>query len=166
MINNELMPNQILTGEHSYAMALDCVIGKANNDLYIFDQDFRKGDYASLKRYEIIHTFLQKGEHVKLTIILQNTRFIMANCSRLMDLLRIYGHKMTVYQTNDFAKVAKDCFVIADKLYFCRRFHIDQARFKYCNNGDDAETVSSLIMRFNELLGETNEILTATRLGL
>ena len=166
MVNNELLPNQILLGENNYAMALNYVIAKANNDLCIFDQDFRKGDYASLQRYELLHTFLQKGEHVKLTIILQNTQFFITNCPRLMDLLRIYGHKINVYQANNFAKIAKDCFVIADNIHYCRRFHIDQSRFKYCIEGEDVETVSSLIMRFNELLGETHEKLSTTRLGL
>lgn len=166
MENAEFLSNQILTGEHNYAMALDYVIAKASNELTIFDQDFRKGGYTSLKRYELIHTFLQKSEHVKLTIILQNTQFFSGNCPRLVDLLRSYGHKMTVYETNDFAKIAKDCFVIADKLHYCRRFHIDQARFKFASQGDDAETVSGLLMRFDELLNETNDVLATTKLGL
>ncbi|PPD18032.1 MAG: hypothetical protein CTY27_02625, partial [Methylotenera sp.] len=83
---------------------------------------------------------------------------------RLMDLLRIYGHKMTVYETNDFAKIAKDCFVIADKQHYCRRFHIEQARFKYALH--DSDTSTSLLLRFDELLAETTEAISVTKLGL
>ena len=161
---DEILPNTILTGEHNYAFALDLVIAQATNDLYIFDQDFCKGNYASLKRYELMHAFLQNSEQSKLTIILQDTQFFMANCPRLKDLLRIYGHKITIYQTNDFAKIAKDCFVIADNRHYCRRFHIDQARFKYAL--DDAETCASLLLRYDELLAETTEAVSVTKLGL
>ena len=71
---------------------------------------------------------------------------------------------MTVFETNDNAKVAKDCFVIADKTHYLRRFHIDQARFKYAF--DDEEECASLTMRFNELLDETAEAVSVTKLGL
>lgn len=160
----ELIPNALLIGESDYAQALNTVIAEASQHLCIFDQSFEKGDYASIKRYDLMHAFLQKGEQVKLTIILQNMHFFSANCPRLMDLLRIYGHKMTVYETNDFAKMAKDCFVIADKQHFCRRFHIDQARFKFALN--DIETCSSLLLRFDELLAETTQTISVTKLGL
>ena len=164
MTHAELLPNTVLMGERDYAQALDLVIAQANYELCIFDQDFGKGDYASLKRYDLIRAFLQKGEYVKLTVVLQNASFFIANCPRLMDLLRIYGHKMTVYETNDFAKIAKDCFVIADKQHYCRRFHIDQARFKYALN--DSDTSTSLLLRFDELLAETIETVSVTKLGL
>ena len=71
---------------------------------------------------------------------------------------------MTVYETNDTAKVAKDCFVIADKRHYLRRFHIDQARFKYAF--DDETEAANLLMRFSELLDETTESVSATKLGL
>lgn len=164
MDETTIKPDTVLIGERDYAQAIDSVIAEATCDLCIFDQDFSKGNYASLKRYDLIHAFLQKSEQVKLTIILQNTPFFIANCPRLMDLLRIYGHKMTVYETNDFAKIAKDCFVIADKQHYCRRFHIDQARFKYALN--DSDTSNSLLLRFDELLAETTEAVSVTKLGL
>ena len=157
-------PNAVLMGERDYAQALAIVIAQANSELCIFDQDFEKGDYASIKRYDLLQAFLQKGEQVKLTIFLQNSHFFSANCPRLIKLLQIYGHKMTVYETNDFAKIAKDCFVIADKQHYCRRFHIDQARFKYALN--DVETSTSLLLRFEELLAETTEAISVTKLGL
>ena len=71
---------------------------------------------------------------------------------------------MVVYETNDTAKVAKDCFVIADKQHYVRRFHIDQARFKYALN--EVEECANLGMRFDELLDETTEAVSATKLGL
>jgi hypothetical protein len=164
MSETELDPNTIILGERNYEAALDIVIAHAESELLIFDQDFERGDYASLKRFELLFAFLSKDNLSKLTIILQNTEHFIQHCPRLFELLRNYGHKMVVYETNDAAKVAKDCFVIADKQHYVRRFHIDQARFKYALN--DVEECANLSMRFEELLDETAEIVSTTKLGL
>ena len=164
MDKTELTPNTIILGERNYEAALDTVIAHAENELLIFDQDFERGDYASLKRFELLFEFLSKNNLSKLTIILQNTEHFIQHCPRLFELLKLYSHKMVVYETNDNAKVARDCFVIADKRHYLRRFHIDQARFKYAF--DDVEECANLSMRFDELLDETAEAVSATKLGL
>ena len=153
-----------MLGERNYSAALNLVIARATTELLIFDQDFRQGDYASVHRFKLIEQFLNKAPFSKLTIILQKTDFFVNKCPKLFELLKLYGHKMTVYETNDSAKIAKDCFVIADKRHYVRRFHIDQARFKYAL--DDEIEAANLNMRFNELFDETTESVSATKLGL
>ena len=164
MSETELIPHTIILGERNYEAALDSVIVKAKNELLIFDQDFERGDYASQQRFEQLHTFLSTDKLSKLTIILQNTEHFIQHCPRLFELLTLYSHKMVVFETNDNAKLAKDCFVIADKRHYLRRFHIDQARFKYALN--DAGECANLGTRFDELLDETTEAVSATKLGL
>jgi hypothetical protein len=159
-----LTPNIILLGERLYAQAIDLVIQQAQKTLLVFDQDFSHGDYASIARHQSLQQFLSRDAHTKLTIIMHQSEFLTAHCPRLLELLTTYGHKMTVYLTNDSAKVAKDCFVIADDVHYVKRIHIDQARFKYAF--DDAETCASLHMRFDELLEETSHTLSPTQLGL
>jgi hypothetical protein len=159
-----LKPNNIIVGERNYEAALDLVIEQAENELLIFDQDFVHGDYASQKRFEILYHFLSSNPLSKLTIILQSTEHFLNDCPRLFELLKLYSHKMIVYETNDMAKIAKDCFMIADKRHYLRRFHIDQARFKYAF--DDEIESANLSMRFGELLEETTEAVSATKLGL
>lgn len=161
---DELKPDTIILGERNYEAALDLVIARAENELLIFDQDFARGDFASLQRFNLLNDFLSKNDLSKLTIILQNTAHFANNCPRLFELLKLFGHKMVVYETNDVAKIAKDCFVIADKRHYLRRFHIDQARFKYAF--DDETEAANLLMRFDELLEETSEEISVTRLGL
>lgn len=164
MDNDDLQPNTIILGERNYESALDLVIARATKELLIFDQDFKLGNYASLKRYDLISAFLSNHPQSKLTIILQSTEHFINHCPRLFDLLKIFGHKMTVYETSDVAKVAKDCFVIANKSHYLRRFHVDQARFKFAF--DDEAEAAALTMRFDELLDETTESVSATHLGL
>jgi hypothetical protein len=164
MSEAELKPNEIILGERNYEAALDLVIASAQDELLIFDQDFAHGDFASLQRFELLQDFLSKNSLSKLTIILQNTEYFVLHCPRLFDLLKHYGHKMVVFETNDNAKIAKDCFIIADKKHYLRRFHIDQARFKYAL--DDVEECTNLNMRFDELMDETTEAVSSTKLGL
>jgi hypothetical protein len=163
-MNSELIPNTIILGERNYTAALDLVIGEAKQELLIFDQDFVHSDYASIGRYRLLYDFLSNNPQSKLTIILHNAEFFTTQCPRVFNLLETYSHKMTVYVTNDHAKIAKDSFVLADGHHYCRRFHIDQARFKFALN--DVENTASLSTRFNELLEETAETISVTKLGL
>ena len=164
MNETELKQDAVILGERNYDAAIDLVIARAKNELLIFDQDFVCGDFASLTRFELIQAFLSKNDLNKLTIILQNTEHFIQHCPRLFNLLKNYGHKMVVFETNDNAKIAKDCFVIADKAHYIRRFHVDQARFKYALN--DVEECANLSMRFDELLDETTVAVSVTKLGL
>jgi hypothetical protein len=159
-----LTPNTIIIGERLYAQAIDLVIQQAQHTLLIFDQDLSHGDYASVSRYQLLQQFLNRDAHTKLTVVLHHSDYLTTYCPRLMELLTMYGHKMTVYLTNDSAKLAKDCFVIADDLHYVKRIHIDQARFKYAL--EDAESCANLHMRFDELLEETTYTLSPTQLGL
>jgi hypothetical protein len=161
---DDLKPDTIILGERNYEAALNLVIAKAENELQIFDQDFVHGDFASQQRFELLFEFLSKNDLSKLTIILQNSTHFVQNCPRLFELLRLYGHKMIIYETNDNAKIAKDCFVIADKRHYLRRFHIDQARFKYAF--DDENESANLLTRFGELMDETADAVSVTKLGL
>lgn len=164
MTDDALITNSIMTGERNYAAALDLVIAEAKDELLIFDQDFVHGEYASAQRHELLQDFLSANPLSKLTIILQAADFFTTQCPRLHQLLETYSHKMVIFETNDHAKIAKDCFVLADKRHYLRRFHIDQARFKFALN--DVETSASLMMRFGELLQETSEIISTGKLGL
>ena len=171
MTNAELTANKIITGERNYEAALALVIAAAQHELLIFDQDFTKGDFASNERFVLLQEFLSKNSNNKLTIILQNTQFFINNCPRILALLSTYSHRMTVYETNETAKIAKECFVIADRSHYCQRFHIDQARFKYGLNkedlrAEDLETTAGLLMRYDALLAETTSALSNTKLGL
>jgi hypothetical protein len=54
----DLQPDTILTGERLYAEAIDVILSSAQMQLQIFDQDFRHGNFSSLKKYEHIRHFL------------------------------------------------------------------------------------------------------------
>ena len=162
--NPELVPNKILIGERLYAEAINIILANAKTKLLIFDQDLSQGDFASLEKYKLLQNFLAANINSRLTIVLQDTNFFRDSCPRLFNLLATYGHKMTVYETNDTAKHAKDCFVLADGQHYIKRIHIDQARFRYALN--DLESVELLNSRFEELLEATQDVVAVTQTGL
>ena len=162
--NLALIPNQIIVGEHLYADAINLILANAKHELLIFDQDLSHGDFASLQKYELLQQFLSQDITSRLTIILQSTAFFQEKCPQFFNLLRIYGHKMTVYETNATAKHAKDCFILADGLHYIKRIHIDQARFKYALH--DLKSVEVLHSRFEEILTATNDVVAVTKIGL
>jgi hypothetical protein len=159
-----LIPDQIMTGEQIYSEAINIILASAERELLIFDQDLSHGEFASKQKFELLQQFLNKSPSNQLTIVLQNTDYFKNKCPRLLDLLTIYGHKMTVYETNESVKHAKDCFILADDKNYVKRIHIDQARFRY--GLDDLATVSLLNTRFKELLEATHDVVTISRLGL
>lgn len=159
-----LMPDAILVGERLYTNAIDIVLSHARQELLIFDQDFSHGGFASLAKYTLLERFLSHSPTSRLTIILQDVRYFQEKCPRLLNLLKVYGHKMTVYETDNTAKHAKDCFILADGAHYIKRIHIDQARFKY--NLNDAATVDGLKSRFDDLLEATQYAISPTTLGL
>lgn len=162
--NSELVSNKILAGERLYADAINIILENATNELLIFDQDLSRGGFASLEKYELLRNFLTVNINSRLSMILQDTAYFRDHCPRLFNLLALYGHKMTVYETNDTAKHAKDCFILADGQHYIKRIHIDQARFKYALN--DLESVEPLNSRFEELLEATQDVVAVTQTGL
>lgn len=165
MENQEsLRENQVIIGERLYEDAIDIVLANAQQELLIFDQDLSHGDFVSLEKFSAFQRFLSENASSRLTIVLHNTYHFKERCPRLYNLLEIYGHKMTVYETNDTAKHAKDCFILADGQHYIKRIHIDHARFKYALS--DTEAVKQLRSRFDELLEATQSTLSVTNLGL
>jgi hypothetical protein len=159
-----LIPDTILQSERLYEAAIDTVIASAEHELLIFDPDFAKGDYQSLKRYETLKSFLSKDPNNKLILVTHNTDYLAGYCARLMDLLKIYSHVFSILITDEYARAAQDAIVLADKKHYLHRFHLDQARFKF--NLNDAKNTQALRERFDQLLEASSNTVFSTTLGL
>jgi hypothetical protein len=155
---------QLLDGEREYQAAIDRVIAVAQSTLHIFDIDFTRGDYGSVKRYELLQDFLRRNSKNTLAIVLHDVSYFTSHCPRLMNLLRLHSHAMAVYQTTDRARVANDPFVIADELHYVHRLHRDHARSVLAL--DDPNGATSIEGRFQEILEASHPAVFATTLGL
>jgi hypothetical protein len=155
---------QQLNGEREYEAAIDRVVEAAQNRLHIFDVDFTRGGYNSVGRYELLQDFLRRGRGNALVVVLHDTTYFTAYCPRLMNLLRLHSHAVSVYQTTDKARVANDPFVIADEVHYVHRLHRDHPRsILALNDPNEARAIEG---RFQEILEASYPAIFATTLGL
>jgi hypothetical protein len=163
-VNHELIPNQVVLGERNYEEATALLLVQAKRELKIFDPDLSRGAYQSLRVHEVLNDFLARDPMNRVTIIVHDGQFLTSHCPRLLELMKRYSHSMTVYLTDEQAKVAQDAFVLADNADYLHRFHIDHARFKYALG--DVPATRPLHERFDQLLEATHSRLSAVAVGL
>lgn len=163
-INHELIPNQVVLGERNYEDATALMLAQAKSELKIFDPDLSRGAYQSLRVHQLLNDFLARDRVNRLTIILHDGQFLTSHCPRLIELMKRYSHAMTVYLTDEHARVAQDAFVLADLTDYLHRFHIDHARFKYVQG--DVLAARPLHERFDQLLEATHSRLSPVAVGL
>jgi hypothetical protein len=156
--------HRMLSGEAEYAAAIDDVILKAGRVLHIFDIDFSGGGYSSLARFENLRQFLSRDRNNRLVIVLHETAQLPRHCPRLMNLLRLYSHAISILETSEHARIANDPFVVADALHSLHRFHADSARARLAL--EDPAEARQLEERFDQLVEASTPALSATTLGL
>lgn len=162
--NKELLPNTILHGEQLFTSAIDLVIRRARREILIFEADLSRGGFATTDRVEALRGFLANGRHNKLAILLHDTDYLTLRCPRLMQLMRMFSHSFSVYQTGEEAQQARDSFVLVDGVHYVHRFHVDHARFRY-GLGDPA-AVQPLRDRWGQIMETAMHSVSTTTLGL
>lgn len=156
--------HRTLNGEAEYEAAIDEVISHAERTLHIFDVDLSSGGYSSLKRYESLRAFLMKSRANRLVLVLHETDFLERHCPRLMNLIKLHSHAVSVSKTQEHARIANNPVVIADEAHYVHRFHVDGARAAVAL-GDHAGA-RQLEERFEQLLEASSQVALAGALGL
>jgi len=160
----EQKQHQLLIGEEEYEAAIDNVIAHAERALHIFDSDLSAGGYSNLKRFEALRDFLAQSRGNRLVLVLHETDYLTARCPRLMNLLKTYGHAISIQQTAEHARIASDPFIIADDAHYVHRFHSDGMRFLLALH--DHAGARQLQERFDQLLEMSAPAVFATTTGL
>ncbi|HQR61034.1 MAG TPA: hypothetical protein PLH03_06710 [Methylophilaceae bacterium] len=140
------------------------MIERAQRTLHIFDLDLARGGYAGLGRYNALRDFLLRNHGNRLVIVLHDTDHITRYCPRLMSLLRIFSHSISIHATEDHARSASDPFVIADQAHYVHRFHSSGARFLLALH--DHQGASQLEERFGQLVEASQPASAVHNLGL
>lgn len=161
---SNLKEHYMLAGEAEYAQAINQVIELAQRTLHIFDLNLAKGDYGTLSRHDALRNFLLRNPGNRLVIVLHETDHLTRYCPRLMNLLRIHSHAISIRETADHARSASDPFVIADKVHYVHRFHSSGVRFLL--GFHDHQGASQLEERFDQLLEASQPASTVYSLGL
>ena len=144
--------------------AIDGLIALAQHQIRVFDQDLSQTGWNAAVRIERLAEFLREVRGRRLDIIVHDTRYLASACPRMINLLRTYGHAMTIYQTGAEAKIATDPLLIVDGRHYLHRFHFEQPRAAMGIN--QPEQTQPLASRFDEIWATGEPGLNATVLGL
>jgi len=146
------------------AVAIDELIALARHHIRVFDQDLSQTGWNSALRADRLAVFLREVRGRRLDIIVHDTRYLESSCPRMMNLLRRYGHVMTIYQTGSDAKIATDPLMIVDGVHYLHRFHFEQPRAAFGVN--QPEQTQPLASRFEEIWATGEPGVSGTVLGL
>ncbi len=150
-------------GNAEYEAVVDTALQKATSRIRIFDSTLGKG-YNSLHRTDLLRQFLLTSRRNTLQIVLHDASTMDRNCPRLLNLLRTYGHAISIHETHPTAKSVYDPFVIVDDRCFVHRFHFDEMRG--LSAVDDPIGTHTFIERFSEIWEASSPAKSATTLGL
>jgi hypothetical protein len=143
--------------------ALDQLIGLARSRIQLFDIDLSQGGWERRERIDSLASFLRM-RNARLEAIVHDTRWIEASAPRFVQLLRQFGHAVTLYRTGSEARAAMDPLVIVDRRHFLHRFHIDRPGAAIAV--DMPQAAKPLCARFDEIWSTGESGLAGTVLGL
>lgn len=144
--------------------ATDDLIALARQHIRVFDQDLSQTGWNSAARADRLAAFLRQARGGRVDIIVHDVRYLEGACPHLLNLLRNYGHALTIYQTGPEGKVATDPLLIVDGRHYLHRFHFDQPRAAL--GVDQPEQAQPLASRFDEIWATGQAGLSGTVLGL
>lgn len=144
--------------------AIDALLGFATQRVLVFDRDLADTGWNSAARAEGLKAFLRRGRHAELRLIVHDTRYLESACPRIIALLRVYGHAMSIWRTGTEARAANDALMIVDGRHALNRYHVEQPRATLMISMP--QEVQPLAGRFEEIWTTGEPALGGTTLGL
>ena len=158
------MSSELITSWGEHDASLKKILALASNSLCVFDGDLSKLKLGRSDSIELLRQFLNNRQGNGLRIVLQNTEALRRDNPRLMELLADRPQNMSILECPPHLAELKDSMVIADERHALIRIHKDHARSRVIL--DSAEDCAPYVKRFEEILNEGGEPVSATTLGL
>jgi hypothetical protein len=144
--------------------ALDEMVGLARHSIRVFDINLSDAGWNGVERAATIAAFLRARRNATLQIIVHDTRWIEGSCPRLTQLLRHYGHAVTIYRTGSDARAVMDPMTIVDDRHLLHRFHIEHPNAELAI--EQPLIARPFVERFEEIWASGESGVSATVLGL
>lgn len=158
------MSSELLTtwGEHD--SFLHKILLLATQSLRVFDDDLTKLKLERSDNADVLRQFLGADRGNRLQIVVKNAEPLRRESPRLMKLLALYPQNLIILECPPHLASLDDSLFIADDKHALIRFHKDHARAKVII--DSAEECRPYAHRYDEILKEGGEQISATTLGL
>ena len=154
----------LITSETEYRQACDTILGRAENDILIFDRDLAALRLEDKARLEVLANFLQMDSLRRIRVVLHDPGPVERNAPRLMQFIARFSHVVHVRQSPDNLRHLSDTHVLADEGHGVRRFHVDQPRSALIL--DDPNYINPWRQRFEELWELSHPCLSTSTTGL
>jgi len=152
-----------ILGNAAYEAALDTILERPRKVVRIFENSLGR-DYNSPRRFELLRAFLLANPRNRLQIVAHDIQSMDRNCPRLLNLLRMHAHAISIHETHQAAKAVYDPFAVVDDLHYVHRFHFEEMRGLMAL--DDPIGTHTFIERFGEIWEASSPAVSATTLGL
>ena len=152
-----------IVGNAAYAAALDTILGRPKRIVRIFE-NVLGSDYNTTRRFELLRAFLLANPRNRLQIVAHDVQSLDRNCPRLLNLLRLHAHAISIHETHQAAKAVYDPFAVVDDLHYVHRFHFEEMRGLLAL--EDPIGTHTFIERFGEIWEASSPAVSATTLGL
>jgi hypothetical protein len=159
------MTSRLLTTWTEHDSAVQEILDLSPKSLLIFDEDLSPLKLENPARIAALNRLLSSRQQgSQLTIVVQKTEFVRQYSPQLMKLLRVYSPTLQIIHAPPQLEARKDSLLIADDKHALLRFHRDHARSRLIT--DDVQECKPYRKRFDEILGEGGDPISATTLGL
>lgn len=130
----------------------------------VFDRELSRLALGSPSIDQLLRCFLSSTPRASLRIALHDTNRALAAQPRLGELLKRFGHQVSVREIPGALRQLPDEMLIVDDSHAVIHFQFDQPRAKLLV--DEADEVQPYVRRFDELWEECDPPVSATQLGL
>jgi hypothetical protein len=163
MADNPAPQHTPIHGDSEYEAALNTILEMARKSVRIFENSLGRG-YNSPRRFDLLRAFLLANPRHRLQIVAHDVQGVDRNCPRLLNLMRLHAHAISIHETNQAAKAVYDSFAIVDDLHYVHRFHFEEMRGLLALH--DPIGTHTFIERFGEIWESSSPAVSATTLGL
>ncbi len=146
-----------------YEECIDRLIPLTQSVIRVFDKTLKRA-WNSAERVQLLRQFLLANRINRVHIVVHDTRLLLTECPRLIELSQRFSHALKIRETLRAAKHVYDPFVIFDGSHYVHRFHYDHMRA--AQGTHDAAGAQQLIERFDEIQDCAGPPLAANVTGL
>ena len=159
------MPSRLITTWSEHDSAVQEILDLSPSTLQVFDEDLSPLKLENPERIAALNRLLASGQEGRqLTIVVQKTDFVRQYSPQLLKLLRVYSPTLRIIHAPPHLDALKDSLLIADGRHALVRFHRDHARSRLII--DESQECKPYLKRFEEILGEGGDPISAITLGL
>lgn len=158
------MSTELTTHWSEHDASLETILRSLAVSLSIFDEDLTRLRLERPENVELLRRFLADSTRNRVRIVLKNAEPLRCRSPRLFKLLATYPDQMTVVQCPEHLHSLNDALFVVNGAHALIRFHKDNARSRVII--DDVEACAPYVQRFDDIINEGGEPVSATTLGL